>query len=136
MAEQAHGRPVRYRGENGRHRLRFAAGVLHGEAEHRRMTFEARLAGVDIYYAIDVHGAFEAPFRSEAPDVMVVERPTRSTLRVREVARFSAEKSETRTLTLPIEGRWQVTCGPASLELRPLEDGKPGPALRFVRPKP
>jgi hypothetical protein len=136
LTKQAHGRTVRHRGESGRHRLRFTAGVLHGRAEHRRMSFEARLANVDIRYTVDVHGEFEAMIRSESPDVLVVDRPTLDTLRVREVVRFSAEKSEARTLELPIEGRWQVGCTPASLELRPLEDGKPGPALRFVRPKP
>jgi hypothetical protein len=136
IAEQAHGRPVRFRGESGRHRLRFAAGVLHGAAKHRRIAFDARLANVDIRYSVDVHGEFEATFRSESPDVLVVERPVRSTLRVREVVRFSAEKSETRTLELPVEGRWQASCSPGALELRPLEGTEPGPALKFVRPKP
>ena len=136
LLEQAHGRTLRHRGESGRHRLRISAGVLHGKAEHRRMTFDARLANVDIRYTVDVHGEFEAAIRSESPDVLVVDRPTRTTLRAREVVRFSAEKSETRSLELPVEGRWQVACTPGTLELRPLEDGKPGPALRFVRPKP
>lgn len=136
IAEQAHGRPVRFRGESGRHRLRFTTGVLHGAATHRRMAFDARLANVDIRYSVDVHGEFEAAFRSESPDVVVVERPVRSTLRVREVVRFSADKSETRTLELPVEGRWQASCSPGALELRPLEGTEPGPALKFVRPKP
>jgi hypothetical protein len=136
IERQAHGRTVKSRGETGSHRLRFAPGVLHGEADHRRLVFVARLADVDIRYTVDVHGAFEAPIRVEAPDTLVVERPRSTTLRAREVVRFSAHKSETRWLTVPIEGRWQVTCGAGSLELRPLEAGKPGPALRFVRPSP
>lgn len=136
IAEQAHGRPVRFRGESGRHRLRFEPGVLHGTAEHRRIGFEARLANVDIRYSVDVHGAFEATFRIESPDVLVVERPARSTLRVREVVRFSADKSEARALVLPVEGRWQASCSPGALELRLLEKAGPGPALRFVRTKP
>lgn len=136
IAEQAHGRPVRFRGESGRHRLRFEPGMLHGTAEHRRIGFEARLAGVDIRYSVDVHGSFEAAFRIESPDVLVVERPARSTLRVREVVRFTADKSEARVLELPVEGRWQASCSPGALELRLLEKLGTGPALRFVRPKP
>lgn len=136
VAKQARGRPVRFRGESGRHRLRFEPGVLHGEAEHRRIGFDARLATVDIRYSVDVHGEFEATFRIESPAVLVVDPPSRSTLRVREVVRFSAEKSETRTLALPVKGRWQASCSPGALELRLLEEGVPGPALRFVRPKP
>jgi hypothetical protein len=136
LTKQAHGRTVRHRGESGRMRVSLRPGALRLEAEHRRLTFQARLANVDIRYTVDVHGEVEAPTRVEAPDVLVVEHPTRSTLRAREVARFSGSKSEARTLAFPVEGRWQATCGPDTLTLRPLEDGKPGPALELVRPRP
>ncbi|MEM9462194.1 MAG: hypothetical protein AAGF11_49020 [Myxococcota bacterium] len=134
IRKQAHGRSVRYIGSTGRYTLRFDGSKIHGEARHLRLRYAARLADRDVRYTVDIHGSFESTVRMDGRDTLQVMPTTRSTMRVREIARFEGGKIQNRRPKLPVEGRYELDCGAAALELRPIEGGKTREAIRFIRP--
>ncbi|MCA9650921.1 MAG: hypothetical protein H6712_11560 [Myxococcales bacterium] len=136
VKRQAHGRPARRLSRGGRFTMSFDRGELRVRATHRRSSFSTTLADNEIDYDIDVHGEVDADYRMEGADTLVVDPPRRTTLRASEVVRFPGGKTENRRVSAPTEGRFEMTCGPAVLELRPIEDGKPGPLIRMKRPAP
>lgn len=135
VRRQAYGRAVRRVSRGGTVSIRFDRGELNVVATHRRLVFGATLADNEIRYTVDVDGELEAPTHGEGSDVLVVETPRIDTLKAREVARFPGGKTKHRRLDPPAaEGRYEYRCGPSTLELARIVDGKPGPAIRLERP--
>lgn len=131
---QAHGRAVRSLGTSGRYTLRFGGSDLHGEAKRLRMRYSARLADQDIEYSVDINGTFDTTVTLEGSDTLVVRTVAGATIRARETARFPGGKTEKRRPTLPVFGRFEFTCTPKTLELRPVVKGRTKDTIRFVRP--
>lgn len=131
---QAHGRAVRSLGSSGRYTLRFEGAKVHGEARNLRLRYAAQLADRDVRYKVVIDGVFDSTVRIEGTDRLRVMPTTGSTLRAREIAQFEGGKKQTRRPRVPVEGLYELDCGPKRLELRPIEDGKTREAIRFTRP--
>ncbi|MEX1365691.1 MAG: hypothetical protein AB1Z98_21365 [Nannocystaceae bacterium] len=134
LRRQARGRAVVRRSRSGSMSIDIERAQLRVSAEHRRLVFTTTLADNEVRYTIHVHGQLDAGYRTEGADLLVIDAPRTSTMSAREVARFPGDKSEGRTLQSPGAGRYRYACGPDTLELTLLEDGRPGPQLRLRRP--
>lgn len=134
LRRQARGRTVVRRSRSGSSSIDIDRARLRVSAEHRRLVFTTTLADNEIRYTVHVHGELEAGYRTEGADLLVIDAPRASTMTAREVVRFPGDKSESRKLDSPGAGRYRYACGPDTLELTLLEDGRPGPQIRLRRP--
>ncbi len=135
VRRQAHGRPTRRRGQAGTLELNISGSTLKASASRYTLVFGATLAGHDITYRVLIRGSFEAGVRLESPDVLVIEPPHKGKIRAQERVRFSADKTETRWLPYPGQGRYRVSCVVDTLSLRPetTTRGKLGPSIVYTR---